>query len=200
MARKKFYSTQKLVILILVLGLGLAAYFFATSAGKAKEPQQFLEARKNAADVSANIVGLTNSTDEKIKAINLSDLKGNSEKALALVQEARATNTEAYKSAFELSRGLQTMAEALAQIKSLDNRRLAYDAVAVELSLVSEFINYTGSLNNFLDILNRAITTNSPAERLAAENYLKEINKNTEKINNLNQEFLTKIGKFDKGF
>ncbi len=198
--KKGFYSSQKLLILILVLGFGLTAYFFATSAGKAKEPQQFLEARRNAAEVSANIVGLTQSTNEKIKAINLSDLNGNAEKALALIQEARATNNEAYKSAFELSRGLQTMAEALAQIKSLESRRQAYEAVAVELGLVSEFINYTGSLNNFLDSLTRAIATNSPADRLTAENYLKEVNQKTETINNLNQEFSAKIGKFDKGF
>lgn len=198
--RKSFYSPQKLLILIFVLGFGLAAYFFATNAGKAKEPQQFLEARRNAAEVSANIVGLTNGTNQKIKAINLSDLSGNAEKALALIQEARATNNEAYKSAFELSRGLQTMAEALAQIKSLESRRQAYEAVAVELGLVSEFINYTGSLNNFLESLTRAIATNSPADRLTAENYLKEVNQKTETINNLNQEFSAKIGKFDKGF
>jgi len=198
--KKGFYSSQKLLILILVLGFGLTAYFFATSAGKTKEPQQFLEARRNAAEVSANIVGLTQSTNEKIKAINLSDLNGNAERALSLIQEARATNNEAYKSAFELSRGLQTMAEALAQIKSLESRRQAYEAVAVELGLVSEFINYTGSLNNFLDSLNRAIATNSPADRLTAENYLKEVNQKTETINNLNQEFSAKIGKFDKGF
>lgn len=201
MTKKGFYSVEKLIILIFILGIGLIAYFFVDGAGgKEKIPPQFLEARQNASAVSGQIVDLTTRTNEKIKAVNLSDLSGNAGNTLSFIQEARNLNSDAYVAAFELSRQLQKMAESLEQIKSLDTRQEAYEAVAVELALVSEFISYTQSLNNFLDSLTKAIAMESSAERGAGEKYLTEVNEKTATINNLNQEFSAKIRKFDESF
>lgn len=185
-------------IIVLVVTLIVALYFFLAPNKPIQLSDEFLAARQNAAAVSEKIVVLTSATNKKIRAVNLSDLNGDASQAYALIQEARRNNAEAYNQAFELSRHLQKLAESLSAIPSVKSQRLAYEAVAVELALVSEFIIYTQNLNNFFGSLSSAIQTNSFADRIAVQNYLKEVNKHAEKINDLNEEFLVKIEKFDK--
>ncbi len=192
--RIAFVSVLLGIILVVVF------YFLKTNAQNGKLPQDFIDARKSSSEVSQKIVDLTNATNGKIKSINLSDFNSETDQALISIKEARETNNEAYAQAFELSKNLQKLAESLNSIKSPISQRLAYEAVAVELSLVSEFITYTQSLNNFLDSLGRAISSNSLSERKISETYLKEVNGKVEKINNLNEEFLAKITAFDKNF
>jgi hypothetical protein len=174
----------------------LGVYFFFFS--KAKLPQQFLDARQNAALVSQKIVDLTEITNQKIKSINLEDFNGNANAAIRLINEARESNAQAYAKASELAGYLQKLAESLADLNSRESQRNAYEAVAVELSLVSEFIVYTQSLNDFFDSLTKAIVTDSLADRKAVEEKLRKVNEQAKKINQLNGEFLSKMRKFDK--
>ena len=160
-------------------------------------PGNFMEAREQAAAVSKRVVELTSEIGKKIKAANISDLTGRTLDARTLIQEAKTNNTEAYQNAFELSRHLQRLAESLAELKSSKSQRLAYEAVAVELALVSEFITYTQNLNRFLDNLDRAIAFNSGAARDEVRTALQEVNRSAETINRLNMEFLAKMKKFD---
>jgi len=188
-----------LLVLIVAVALAVAFYFFfANKSQPLQLPDEFLAARQSAATVSEKIVALTSATNEKIKAVNLSDVDRNVSQAYTLIQEARENNAEAYNQAFILSRHLQKLAESLGTVPSVKSQRLAYEAVAVELALVSEFITYTQSLNNFLGSLSSAVRTNSFADRRAAQGYLREVNERAIKINDLNEEFLVKIGKFDK--
>ena len=193
-------SKTLFIFAAIILVAGFLFFFFARANRRESLPQDFLTAKQEAAEVSQRIVELTSTTNEKIKAVNLSDLEGDEGQALALIQEARRTNEEAYQKAFDLSRYLQKIAESLGELKSVKNQRAVYEAVAVELSLVSEFISYTQSLNNFLDTLAKAVSTNSFADRQTAGNYLNEVNQKAKTINNLNQEFLAKIEKFDQEF
>lgn len=160
-------------------------------------PRAFLDARFSAALVSRRIVELTGETNATIKEINILDGKGDSRRARALVGEARTNNEEAYRSAFELSRHLQALAESLSELKSTKSQRIAYEAVAIELSLVSEFINYTEHLNDFLDKLDRALAANTPALRNEIYDALRDVNESAETINKLNNEFSEKMRKFD---
>ena len=179
----------RLIIGITLIAISVIAVFifFLKGSGKEPLPPSFLEARKEASLISQKIVDLTNDANEKIKTANLFDSSGNKSDALVLIKEARQINTEAYNQAFELSRQLQKLAESLSEIKSQDSRRAAYEAVAVELALVTEFIDYTQALNTFLDNLSVAVTTDSFANRRAAENYLEVVNKKANLINNLNR-------------
>jgi len=92
------------------------------------------------------------------------------------------------------------MAESLEQIKSLKSQRLAYEAVATELSLVSEFILYTGDLKNFLNNLAKTVATDSAVASLNVKQLRQAVNQRVSTINNLNQEFLLKIKDFDSTF
>ena len=185
-------------ILIIIVVVVAVIYFVLDFDRPIQLPNEFLIARQNAAVVSGEIVTLTSATSEKIKEVNLSDLSGNANQAHSLIQEARENNAGAYNQAFELSRYLQELVESLNAVPSIKSQRLAYEAVAVELSLVSEFITYTQNLNSFLESLSEAIQTNSFTDRRKTQDYLRDVNERAEKINDLNKEFLVKIEKFDK--
>lgn len=160
-------------------------------------PESFLSARGNAVTISKRITELTLATNEKIKEVNLSESTGKTGEALDLVEEARTKNTEAYNQAFELSRQLQKLAASLGDIPSNKSQRFAYEAVAVELSLVSEFISYTQNLNSFLDGLKKSIAAGTPEEQERLRRLVREINKNADTINALNKEFSSKMERFD---
>lgn len=176
--------------------------FFATRGEETRIPKEFLRARENAALVSREIVDLTGSTNEKIRAVNLLDVQGGTERvqnAIRFVQEAKDTNAQALSRAFLLSEHLRDLAQSLAGVSPLSSQRVAYEAIAIELSLVSEFITYTKNLNAFLDSLERSIARRSTfQEQDAISNALRDVNENTKTINRLNGEFLARMRAFDK--
>lgn len=192
-ARKKIF-----LALVATAIIALAAYFWRNAGKSNVLPPEFLAVRGETALVSQKIVDITRTTDEKIRAVNLFDFSGDPDKALAFIREARRSNGEAYDQAFELSRDLQRLAESLGEIKPTARQRLAYEAVAVELGLVSEFIVYTQYLNRFLDDLARAIATDSFKDRQVVADSLREVNQRVAQINQLNNEFLSKMEVFDK--
>ncbi|MEW6617409.1 MAG: hypothetical protein AB1333_03260 [Patescibacteria group bacterium] len=161
-------------------------------------PERFIEARKSASLVSEDIVRLTNETNEKVAKINVLEIKGKNEEALALIQSARASNEAAYGKAFELSQNLKTLAESLSEIRSPGEQRTAYEAVAVELSLVSEFISYTQVLNNFLGDLTTLILDNTIQNQNIVRSSISAVNEKTAIINGLNRQFLEKMRMFDE--
>ncbi len=198
----KFNLLQKHKILwitvVSLIVLFIVFYILAKLSAPVTLPTEFLSARQAAAAVGAQIVSLTNATNDKIKAVNISDLDGNVAAARNLLEEARNDNGEAYAQAFELSQNLQRIAESMRQVSSLKSQRLVYEAVSIELSLVSEFITYTQNLNEFLNSLSRALANEDPSDRQLVLNSLDAVNRNVNKINSLNREFLAKIGEFDK--
>ncbi|MEK7464242.1 MAG: hypothetical protein AAB617_00490 [Patescibacteria group bacterium] len=189
-SQKQIFGTA--LILVAVFG-----GYFILRTWSLKLPNDFLIYRQNTADVSEKIVALANEVNEKIKAVNISDLNGEDEKAVALILDARGKNIATYSQAFELSKNLENLARSLDDISSRRTQRLAYEAVAVELSLVSEFIVYTRDLNNFLDSLSHAIVTGESRDREMAQKFLDDVNKQVSKINSLNKEFAEKTKEFN---
>ncbi|MBI5733165.1 hypothetical protein HY967_04445 [Candidatus Jorgensenbacteria bacterium] len=188
---------KRIAIIAVIVAILLGAVYWAWLSVSRRVPEEFLVARKNAADVSQKIVRLTSDTNTKIKDINISELSGNPDEAISFIKEARASNNEAYNQAFELARNLQKLAESLKNFRSEESQRLAYEAVAVELALVSEFIVYTQHLNRFFDSLTKVVATDSFADRRSVEESLKDVNREVIVINSLNKEFVSKIKAFD---
>jgi len=183
-------------IIIIVLGI-----IYITSLNSPRGvPERFIQARKSAASVSEDIVRLTNDTNEKVAKINVLEIKGKGEEALALIQGARASNEAAYGKAFELSQNLKALAESLVEIRSLGEQRIAYEAVAVELSLVSEFISYTQALNTFLSNLTTLILDNTIQNQNTVRVSISAVNEKTAIINNLNRQFIERMKMFDSSF
>jgi len=98
-------NTKKLLWLAAFAAVLIAlAYAVRPLLIKQKPPEEFMAARKEAATVSQKIVDLTSATNEKIKATyDISYGSGDPDKALAFIQEALQTNSEAYDQAFKLS-------------------------------------------------------------------------------------------------
>lgn len=195
---------KKRILLILsgVVVAGVLIYALAVFPTlSAAPPKSFMDARQAASITSKQIVDLTNLTSEKIKQVNVSSLGGQErEQALSLIRDARATNTQAYQKAFELSQNLQRLAETLNEIKSADAQRIAYDSVATELSLVSEFIGYTQSLNTFLDNLGILVSSNTIKNQETVRANLQEVNSRAAQVNTLNNTFNQKMQQLDKMF
>lgn len=168
--------------------------------GKNTPPPGFLAAREKAAFTGQIIVDLTQKTYERIQQVRLSDINGASAETLALIKEARDSNTEAYKKAFELSQYLEQMARSLDEVHPREAQQLAYQAVAVEFALVSDFIAYTKNLNDFFDALSVAVVSGLPTDRQRAGDFLSETNKRVATINSLNQDFGRMMSEFDDIF
>lgn len=163
-------------------------------------PQNFLISRKTAALISQNIVDLTNKTDDKIAAANTADNAGDKANARVLLEDAQNTNKEASRSASQLADQLKILTESLSQMKSLDNQRLAYEAVATELSLVSEFVVYTQNLNDFLEKIIVSMETDVAVSKSDIAGALKNTNDSAKKINSLNAEFNARMATLDRSF
>lgn len=182
---------------LLLLGAGLLIYMVGAGVAATRLPAKFVQARQGAAAVSQHIVDLSTLTSEKLSEVNLSDLGGETARALTLLSDARASNAAAYGKAFELTQHLQTLAQSLQEISSAAKQREGSEAVAIELSLVSEFIIYTQKVDVFLDALERAIRFNVEENRVAAAAALDEVNAKVVSINALNKAFREAIGIFD---
>lgn len=183
--------------LLLVSG-GLLIYAIGSGVAASRLPDEFVEARQGAATASQNIVDLATQTGEKLTEVNLSNLEGEESRALALLSDARASNRAAYNKAFDLTLHLQALAQSLEAISSASKQREGAEAIAIELSLVSEFIVYTQKVDAFLDALERVIHSNVEANRVAAVSALDEVNRKVASINSLNQLFREAIGAFDE--
>ena len=163
-------------------------------------PQNFLLSRKTVALISQNIVDLTNKTSDKITAANTADNAGDKTNARVLIEDAQVKNKEAYRAAAQLADQLKILTESLSQMKSLDSQRLAYQAVATELSLVTEFVVYTQNLNDFLEKLIVSMETDVKVSKSDIAGALKNTNDSAKKINSLNAEFNDRMVRLDKSF
>lgn len=182
---------------LLLVGVGLLAYLVGSSVAASRLPEEFVRARQNAALTSQDIVDLTKLTSERLAEVNLLELKGDIVRALTVVADARTSNQAAYSKAFELTQDLQELAKSLGGVPSIAKQREGSEAVAIELSLVSEFIIYTQKVDTFLDALERAIRFNVESNRAAAAAALDEVNAKVVSINALNNAFRRAIGTFD---
>lgn len=192
---------QRHGLIIGSVAVGISALifiFFGLQGSKAQIPGDFTAARERASAISADIVRLIREVNENVGTADLSETEGKKNQALAFLGEARKKNNEAYQKAFALSRELQKMAEAMGDISSRRAQQIAYEAIAIELSLVSEFIVYTENINKFLDALGAAIQSGLFADRNLALRYLKEVNEKSAAINNLNKQFIKKIEEFNR--
>jgi hypothetical protein len=196
MRTKSALKKTGFIALPIAIIIGVLVYF-AVSGAKTTVPPSFTAARQNAASVSHDIVTLTTSVNQNIQAANAAEAKGDTNAVLAAIGDARTANAAAYEKAFALSQNLQQMTQALTDINSAPSRQMAYEAVAVELSLVSEFIAYTGSLNDFLNTLARSIAVDGLSGNSAVADVLKIVNDRAATIDKLNQEFNQKMDAFD---
>lgn len=193
----KYVFSALLVVLLISAGL---IFLITETQEPSTPPQSFLEARRDAATISQEIVRLTGETATKISQVDKLVEGDDKERVFSLITEAKGTNNEAHKKAFELSRVLQSLTESLGEIDSIERIELAYNAIATELGLVNEFIIYTEKLGAFLSDLKSAVLHATPESRSKVSASLRAVNEKAGTINELNSEFLNKMKNFDDSF
>lgn len=189
-----FFVSSGVLILFAVIFFILPFFVSADP----KLPSQFVESFQSASRVSEDIVSLTAKTNDAIRTIGDLDVSRDKEKIFSLIREAREANEKAYDHAFLLSQDLREITESLAGINSQESQRIAYDAIATELALVSEFIVYTQNLQLFLDRMSALAYVDVPEQRASVEEAIAAVNEKTRSINELNADFLSKMKLFEE--
>jgi hypothetical protein len=193
--------TKKRITLsvVAILALGVGGYVaWSSNRPPTQLPQDFVTARQHVGEMSQKIVEITAEVGDKVKLINRAEVNGDHEGELLLLRQARDSNAEAYQQAVALAEYLQTFASSLSKISSADSQQLAYQAVSMELSLVSEYIVYTADLNTFFDNLGKEASTGSDIDRKAVQDSLTAVNQKAADINTINQSFISKMREFDQ--
>ena len=183
------------VVALVIIGVVIMVFVLRTMNDSPVLPTDFLASYRTAALHSEQVVAMTDAVHEKIKRINDLDMKGEQEKALALIREASKDNVQAREETLRLSISLEELVQQLAVITSARTRKIAFEAIEIEIALTHEFLSYTKSLNEFLSALSTAIVTNEAEERRLVEERLIEVNRKREKINEFNDQFIVKVKK-----
>jgi len=180
-------------ILFGLFGVGYLLVFSAN--GSVEVPELFRITRERAAGISRDIVVRTTNTVEKIGAMQ--NVGEDRTRGVVLVREARRSNAGAYGSAFDLSEQLKVLAQTIAGISSARSQRIASEAIATELALVSEFIGYTQDVEILLNRL-QAHFASGADDVYAQDPLLQKINARVRRINDLNKEFEIQMRAFDR--
>ncbi len=190
---------KKIAVLVIpvIVVVGFAVYA-AASQNTTEPPQSFVTSRQNLATISRGIANLNQQLSAQITTIQNAKKAGDDAKALATINQAKQTNAQALQEAESFSSGLQEMSRSLSGFSSTTSQALAARAIATEISLTSEFINYSKLLDNFLTLLGGSVTNDNPTIENKIKASLDEINKKVDSINSLNQTFLQEIGTFDQ--
>ena len=181
-------------VLLVVGGIALSATF--SDEQKIVVSDDFKVARYNAGIKSRQVAELSEVTREKIRRANEAEQKKDNARAETFLNEAQLANSEAARSAAELSRHLQILIGFINGMPTGKSQRYAYAAMTAEISLVSEYIVYTKNVSELIEAVARGIEIgkNNPK---TIDAVLQRANNNVKRINDLNQEFQTKISNFD---
>lgn len=199
MKEGQFLTSKRALITFALVAMGAGvlygAYLFSNPG---RLPSSFTEARDKAALASQEIVRLTNETSETIKEVNALERVGDYVRAREVLNRAEKSNEAAHQQAIVLSVELEGLAESLVGVRKSNSQRLAYQAVAVELSLVTQFINYTDQVNSFLEELAAVLEGIISPNRNSLEAKLRSANEMAKRINDLNAEFQERMKEFDR--
>ena len=181
-------------VLLVIGGITLSASFDDTQ--KIVVSDDFKVARYNAGIKSRQVAELSEVAREKIREANQAEQSKDNARAESLLNEAQLANNEAARNAAELSRHLQVLVGFINGMPVGKSQRYAYAAMTAEISLVSEYIVYTKNVTELIESVAAGIEVGKH-DKKTIDSVLQKANDNVKRINDLNLEFQTKIGKFD---
>ena len=196
--QKSAKKKRLLLPIATICALALAGIVFWVVYRPLHIPDDFVSGRQAAAALSQRIVEITGAVNSRIQEASQNERGGHKEIALALVQEASDRNYEAHQRAVELSVELEKWAESLKEMASGQSQELALQAISIDSQLVSEYLEYTGYLNEFLETLEATFGSNDPGDRKRILDALSAVNQKAQVINQMNAVFTEKIKEFDR--
>ncbi len=182
-------------VAVIVVAGGYLLVVFARSIGGGV-PAEFSDARLQGAVIAQNIVNLSSRSMADLEAINKLDKSGNFTEALNLVTAAVTRSQEIRDEAVKLSGELEKMTQSLSDLRSLDARQAALEAISNHLALISRLINYSGYFSQLLEVLRNKFTVGGvKGDRVGT--LVNQINTEVTAINSFNIQAIQAMKKFD---
>ncbi|MDP3999585.1 MAG: hypothetical protein Q8P76_03275 [bacterium] len=161
-------------------------------------PDNFTEARKSSAAVSAEIISVLDESLKTLQTISERDQNYAFSSALKLVSAEIDRTKESKKKATELTLALDKMARAVPEISPSKARNLAVEAVSSAIALISHLVIYNDSLNGLLDTLRYKFSGDIRYDAKDVQVMVQNMNREAKEINALNDLFNQKMREFDE--
>ncbi|MFA6495129.1 MAG: hypothetical protein WC246_02265 [Candidatus Paceibacterota bacterium] len=185
---------------IIVVGavLGFVAFIFSPLS-KAQIPSSFVDARQLASGYASSIVGdLSLVSDNIVQLQKLYGAKGSSNDALEIIVAATAKHQDAREKSILLATQLEKMARAIPDIHPDSAGQTALVAISSETALIGRLISqYNESLGSLLVSLRDHFSGTKYENPAQLNAMVDNINTETEAINQLNDQFVQLMQKFD---
>lgn len=190
-------GTKNLIKTILALmGISVLGYLIWNSGGSFV-PENFIEARERSAGIASELVILLDSSVKSLDMISEEDKSGRFSSALELVEQETEKIEKVRTMALELSGELNNMAQAVQGIEPVSAKNLALEAVSQEVSLIGHLINYNAYFSGLLATLKLKFSDDIKYDSDDVQNFIKNMNKESEEVNLINKSFNQKLGEFD---
>lgn len=184
-----------LVILLVVIAIYFLVQYVVASVFV---PDNFTEARKSSAAVSAEIISVLDESLKTLQTISEHDQNYAFSQALKLVSAEIDRTKESKKKATELTLALDKMARAVPEISPSKARNLAVEAVSSAVALISRLVIYNDSLNGLLETLRYKFSGDIRYDAKDVQVMVQNMNREAKEINALNDLFNQKMREFDE--
>lgn len=168
----------------------LIAFAYAT-------PKDFEAARLKGADVSQEIVNISNQIKDELIVVNDLDKNWNYAGALERVTEVSKKTEEIRAKAVELSAQLQIITSALPKIGGDEAKQAVIESVSNRLALLSRLINYSDYTYQLVSVLRDKFAGTWHAQSQVS-GLVGQINAEVTAINAFNQSAMAAMARFDK--
>jgi len=177
---------------------GFVAFIFSPLS-KAQIPSSFTDSRQSAAGYASVIVGDLSSVSGDIAQLqNLYRAHGSSSAALDIIVAATAKHQDARDKSILLAADLEKMARAIPDIRPESAGQIALVAISSETALIGKLISqYNESLGILLISLRNHFSGTQYQDSAQLNAMVDSINSETESINQLNDQFVQLMQKFD---
>lgn len=192
---------KKAAGIVLSVVVVLFFIYFADSFSAAEPlPENLVDGYKETIEESKEVTDISNSAAERIKKVSDLESEGKIDDALNLIGEVRVDNDGAKDKASALLDQLEKLTELVLNMDEHRQKKELAEAINTEFVMVTEFVNYTLNMDQFLESLSVAIASDKEEDRARVENSLRLLNEKRETINDLGEKFLAKasqLGIFD---
>lgn len=160
-------------------------------------PRDFEDARLKGAQVSQEIVDLSNTIKSELAEVNQLDKQWNYTEALSKVTEVSKQTEEIRAKAVELSNELQIMTSALPKIGGEDAKQAVLESVSNRLALISKLINYSDYTYQLVSMLRDKFSGTWHSQEQVSQ-LVDQINAEVTAVNAFNQSAIAAMARFDK--
>lgn len=182
---------------VIVIGGYVVTNFISGSNSAGRVPEDFIHARLEGALIAQTIVDLSRGSATDLGRISELDREKKFIEALDLTSRVLLNSREIRDEAVKLSEQMEKMTIALSSIRSTEARQAALESISNRLALITRLINYSASLGQLLDALEKRFTGAAEQDE-TVKALLENINAEINAINSFNEQASRAMERFDR--